>query len=327
MRFLASMANKAMIAMPEPKLFLLLSEIWSMTDPRDLRRVVEMAVEAERAGFDGVMIGEHVVSGPNSASDGVSQNPRAWLRRGNQPPAYPHPSSLPLLAAIAAATTRLRLLAAALLTPLRHPLLIAKEMATVDLLAQGRLIVLPSVSWQKDEYDSLGVPFAKRGAILDEQLEIWKRLWRDGSPISHQGEMFSFNDAYVEPGPWRSGGPPLWFGGRGLHPWLLRRAVRYGSGYWPVIPLTDEEMDRLRNAMTVAGRSMEGFELGTMLAGPPFKGADDLLDLDETLAPMGGLWEKGWANFLVKPSTFIDDDAQIGDFCRTVLAKTRALVT
>lgn len=311
--------------MSKPKMFLLLTEIWSMTDPRNLRRVVEMAVEAERAGFDGVMLGEHVVCGPNSNFLGEAENPRTWLRKGNQPPAYPHPSSLHLIAAIAAATSRIRLLAAALLTPLRHPLLIAKEMATVDLLSHGRFIALPSVSWQQEEYDALGVPFEKRGKILDEQLQIWERLWKAGSPISFEGEMFSFHDAYVEPGPWRPDGPQLWFGGRGLQPWLLRRAIRYGSGYWPVIPLNDEEMEQFRHGMAAAGRPMDSMEFGTMLSGPAFRGADDLLDLDETLAPMADLWTKGWTTFLVKPSTFIDDDAQIGDFCRDVLNRAERL--
>jgi len=311
--------------MQKPKIFLLLSEIWSMTDARDLPRVVELAVEAEKAGFDGVMVGEHIVSGANSAINGTPANPRDWLRVGNQPPMYPHPSSLHLLAAIAARTTTLRLLAAALLTPLRHPLTIAKEMATVDLLSRGRLTVLPSVSWQEEEYDALGVSFRKRGKILDEQLAIWEQLWTKGSPVSHDGEMFQFKDVYVEPTPYRPGGPNLWFGGRGLQPHLLRRAVRFGKGYWPVVPLTEEETGQLRAALEAAGRSFDDFEIGAMLSGTPFKEADDLLDLDEALKPIRPLWDRGVSTFLIKPSVFMDDDAGIGDFCREVVAKVAAI--
>lgn len=311
--------------MRKPKMFLLLSEIWSMTDPRDLPRVVELAVEAEKAGFDGVMVGEHVVSGPNSARNGTPANPRDWLRAGNQPSMYPHPSSLHLLAAIAARTTTVRLLAAALLTPLRHPLTIAKEMATVDLISRGRLIVLPSVSWQEEEYAALGVPFNKRGKILDEQLAIWEKLWTKGSPVSHDGQMFQFGETYVEPGPYRPGGPPLWFGGRGSQPHLLRRAVRYGKGYWPVVPLTVEETATLRSALVAAGRDPDDFEIGAMLSGTPFKGADDLLNLDEALAPVRSLWDRGVTTFLIKPSVFMDDDAGIGDFCRDVIAKVNEI--
>ena len=86
------------------KLWLILSEIWTMTDPRNLRRVVDLAVEAERAGIHGVMIGEHVVLGP-TPRPGEPANPRDWIKRGNQDPRYPHPSGTHLLAAIASATT------------------------------------------------------------------------------------------------------------------------------------------------------------------------------------------------------------------------------
>ena len=76
----------------------------------------------------------------------------------------PWPSSLVLLSAIAAATTRLRLAACAVIAPLRHPLLLARELGTLDLLSEGRLVVQPTVSWHRDEYEALGVPFRKRGA-------------------------------------------------------------------------------------------------------------------------------------------------------------------
>lgn len=70
----------------------------------------------------------------------------------------------------------------------------------------------PTVSWHRDEYDALGVPFTERGAILDEQLEVWAKAWR-GSPVNHDGERYSFGPIWMEPQPARTGGPPLWFGG------------------------------------------------------------------------------------------------------------------
>ncbi len=99
--------------------------------------LVRFAVEAEQAGFDAVMVSEHVVLGPGADSDGLPSNPRDYALPGNQDPATPWPSSLVLLSAVAAVTTRLRLVAGAIIPPLRHPLLVAKDLATLDLLSRG----------------------------------------------------------------------------------------------------------------------------------------------------------------------------------------------
>ena len=157
--------------MSAPRLVLVLSENWTLTPPRDLRALVEMAVIAEEAGFDAVMVSEHIVLGPAAGANGIMGNPRDYALPGNQDPAMPWPSSLVLLSAIAAATTRLRLAACAVIAPLRHPLLLARELGTLDLLSEGRLVVQPTVSWHRDEYAALGVPFGSRGALLDEHLD------------------------------------------------------------------------------------------------------------------------------------------------------------
>jgi probable F420-dependent oxidoreductase len=309
-----------------PKLYLILSEIWTMTDPRDLHRVVEYAAEAERAGFHGVMIGEHVVLGPSSAYKGLPDNPRDWLAAGNQDPRYPHPSGLHLLTAIASVTSKLRLMAGALLSPLRPPLLLAKELATIDLISQGRLIVIPGVSWQREEYEALNVPFGERGSILDEQLEIWERLWTNGSPVSYSGRHFQFSNIYVEPQPFRVGGPELWTGGRQFSPWAVRRAVRYSKGFFPVIAPSDEELAELGEAMSKAGRNLVDLELGAFLFGPPFRDSTGLLDLDAALRPAKDLYARGFSTFVIKPSQYIDDGAAVGDLCRTIIRKVEDLV-
>jgi probable F420-dependent oxidoreductase len=305
--------------MAAPKMYLILSEAWTMTDPRDLRRLVDYAVVAEETGFHGVMIGEHVVMGPGSAFRGAPKNARIWLRDGNQPPSYPHPSQLHLLSAMAAVTSTLRLMAAAVLSPLRHPLILAKELATVDLISRGRLIVLPGVSWQREEYAALGVQFEARGRILDEQLEIWEALWRDGSPVSYHGKHFDFTDISVEPQPYRPGGPEMWIGGAAFAPWTLRRAVRYGQGFFPVVPPTPDDLAELRAALAAAGRDPATFELGALLFGGRFEGPDDLLDINETLAPMEAMVAQGFTTFVVKPSAHIDDGDQLGDLCRDIM--------
>jgi alkanesulfonate monooxygenase SsuD/methylene tetrahydromethanopterin reductase-like flavin-dependent oxidoreductase (luciferase family) len=193
------------------RLILVLSENWTMTDARDLRGLVRMAVEAEDAGVDGVMVSEHVVLGPGADAEGTPANPRDYALPGNQDPTTPWPSSLLLLAAVAAETTRLRLAASAIIAPLRHPLLLAKDLATLDLLSEGRLVVQPTVSWHRPEYEALGVPFERRGALLDEHLAAWSALWR-GTPASFEGRHYRFSDVYLEPKPFRPDGPRLWFG-------------------------------------------------------------------------------------------------------------------
>ena len=132
---------------------------------------------------------------------GCTGEPARLRDAGNQDPATPWPAPLLLLAAIAAVTSRLRLVAGALIAPLRHPLLCAKELATLDLLSRGRLVVLPTVSWHRDEYAALGVRFDRRGDLLDEHLAVWRRVW-SGSPASFAGRYYRFRDVFVEPQPW-----------------------------------------------------------------------------------------------------------------------------
>ena len=226
-----------MTATEPPKLVLLLSENWAITSPRDLRGLVRMAVEAEDAGFDAVQVSEHVLLGPGSDSDGLlgELNPRDYVMPGNQDPATPWPSSIVLLSAIAAATTRLRLVAGAIIAPLRHPVLLAKELATLDLLSEGRLIVIPTVSWHRPEYEQLAVPWNVRGELLDEHLDAWRLLWQK-SPASFAGRHYQFEDVYLEPKPHRPDGPVLWFGGSSMHTRLLRRVVAHGGGSAPSRP-------------------------------------------------------------------------------------------
>src|SRR5437588_4221422 len=230
--------------MTPPKLILILSENRTLVPPHDLRSLVRIAVDAEDAGFDAVMVSEHVVLGPSSGAAGLPDNPRGYALPDNQDPRTPWPSSLLLLAAVAAATERLRLVAGAVIPPLRHPLLLAKQLATLDLLSEGRLVVQPTVSWHRQEYDALGVPFASRGRLLDEQLEIWRSLWAP-SPASWHGRAYHFDDVYLEPKPHRPEGPRLWFGGESLHPRLLARLVRHGHGFNPLGAPTDADLAAL----------------------------------------------------------------------------------
>jgi probable F420-dependent oxidoreductase len=302
-----------------PRLILVLSENWTLTSPRDLRSLVGISVEAEAAGVDAVMLSEHVVLGPASGADGIMGNPRDYAAPGNQDPATPWPDSLVLASAIAAATTRLRVALAAVIYPLRHPLLLAKQLATLDLLSEGRLVVQPTVSWHEQEYEALAVPFRQRGAMLDEQLEAMQVAWRD-TPAAYAGRHFRFSDVYLEPKPFRPDGPRMWFGGQSLHPALLRRLVRYGHGFHPFGSPTPDELERLRAAMAKAGRDIAELEMVGGIRGR-FADEQSVADLAEAAEAIPGQLAQGYTSICFKPSMFTDDIEQVGPLCRDLAAR------
>ncbi len=304
------------------RLVCILSENHTLVPPKDLRALVRMAVDAERAGFDAVMVSEHVVLGRGSDADGRPANRRDYALPGNQDPETPWPSSLLLLAAVAAVTDRIRLVAGAVIPPLRHPLLLAKELATLDVLSAGRLVVQPTVSWHRAEYEALGVPFETRGERLDEHLAAWETLWRPG-PATFQGQHYRFEDIHLEPKPFRADGPRLWFGGRRLHEAMLRRLVRHGHGFNPLGRPSDDDLDRLREAMAAAGRDPGELELVGGTRGR-FPDAVGVADLDEALDAIPGQVERGFTTICVKPSQFIDDPGEIPSLLERIVERVAA---
>ena len=263
---------------------MILSENWTLTSGRDLPELVRWAQVAEDTGFDAVMISEHVVLGPDASVNGVMGNPRDYAMPGNQDPEMPWPNSLLLLAAMASVTQHLRLVAGAIIAPLRHPLLLARELGTLDLISEGRLVVQPTVSWSKDEYDALGVDFHRRGKILDEQLEILALAWQ-GGPISYAGEHFQFDDISLSPGAYRPDGPRLWIGGQGVSRPVLRRLLRYGHGFHPVGPWSDDDLSKIADGMAEAGRDLAELEFigGTRAV---FPDDDSVADIGKAMEPI-----------------------------------------
>lgn len=310
---------------------LVLSENWTMHSggtPADLRTMVRWAQEAEDAGIDAVMVSEHVVLGPAAGAAGRMANPRDYAMPGNQDPDMPWPSSLLMLSAMAAVTERVRLAACAVISPLRHPLLLAKDFATLDALSGGRLVVQPTVSWHEEEYAALGVPFRERGARLDEQLEVWDAAWRasaTGAPLRHDGRFWSFDDVWVSPGPARSQGPAMWFGGQAMHPALLRRLARHGSGWHPLGRPSEQDRAALAEALAPTGRTPSDLELvgGVRTTFP----ADDACgSLPEALEAVPALVADGFTTLCVKPGQYTDDAAGMGAFCRELVRRSEALL-
>jgi probable F420-dependent oxidoreductase len=309
--------------MDPTRLVLILTENWTMTPRPTLDDLVTFAVEAEAAGIDSVMVSEHIVLGPSADAAGLPANPRDYALPGNQDPATLWPSPIVLLSAIAQATSRIRLVAGAIISPLRHPLTTAKDLATLDQLSGGRLVVLPTVSWHRDEYDALGVPFSRRGEILDEQLEVWAQVW-DHSPAAHAGTHYRFGDVWLEPKPARPGGPVLWFGGSTMHDRLLRRLVRYGAGFNPLGSPTDAELEQLREALVAAGRDPGELEYVGGTRGI-FPGPDAVADLDAALGTIPAQRRRGFTTICIKPSQFTDDTATVGAWCRRLVDRVSNL--
>jgi probable F420-dependent oxidoreductase len=308
-----------------PRLVLILSENWALTPPGNLAALVDMAAEAERAGFDAVMVSEHVVLGRGSDELGLPENPRDYALPGNQDPATAWPDPLVVLSGAAAATSTIRLVASSIIAPLRHPLLLAKQLASLDLLSRGRLVVQPTVSWHRSEYEALGVPFDQRGALLDEHLEAWRIAWRD-APASYEGAHYRFRDVFVEPKPFRAGGPPLWFGGQRVHDRLLRRLVEFGSGFNPLGRPSDEELGRIRAAMTAAGRDADELEMVGGTRGR-FPDASSIADLEEALAAIPEQVERGFTTICIKPSQFVEDPVEVASFCREVVERVAQITS
>lgn len=304
-------------------MLLILSENWTLTDGRNLDELVKWARIAEDHGFDSVMISEHIVLGPDASDKGVMANPRAYALPGNQDPFTPWPNSLMLLSAMAAVTSRIRLVAAAVLAPLRHPLLLARELGTLDLLSGGRLVVQPSVSWSRDEYAAMGVPFAQRGRILDEQLAVMDLVFRE-SPASHRGRYFEFDDIYLEPKAYRSDGPRMWFGGQTAHRSVVERLVRYGHGFHPLGEPSDADMRAINDAMAAAGRDAAELE---MVGGVRVEFPDDhsCADIGKAMDSIPEQLEKGFTTICVKPSMFIDDAGQLPAFCADVTRRAESM--
>ena len=306
-----------------PRLIMVLTENWTIMSARDLRALVRMAVEAEDAGVDAVMLSDHLVLGASAGAKGRPANPKDYAAPGNQDPATPWPDSVVLMSGIAAATTRLRVIAGAIIAPLRHPILLAHQLAALDLLSEGRLVVQPTVSWHEEEYAALGVPFRKRGKLLDEHLGAWNALWQD-TPASFDGEHYRFDEVYMEPKPYRPEGPRMWFGGIDISPFIVRRLVEHGHGFHPFGQPSYEAMAPIREGMAAAGRSLDDLEVVGGLR-PRFADTVSPADLDVAFEGIGPQLEAGYTSFCFNPSQYVDRVEDVPDLCRRAVARMAEL--
>lgn len=147
-------------------------------------------------------------------------------------------ATLDILLAISAFvhhSTRLTIGAGVVLLPLRNPVVLAKEIATLDVLSEGRIVLGIGAGGPPDSnpaaFQACGVRMSERGARTDEALEIMTKLWT-GRPVRHQGRFYRFEDITMEPRPAQRPHPPIWAGGASEP--MLRRAARWCDGFFPV---------------------------------------------------------------------------------------------
>jgi probable F420-dependent oxidoreductase len=173
------------------------------------------AAVVEDAGFDFLMVGDHVAATPDVTA------------------AYPGPfwEPLTLLGYLAGVTRRVELGTTVLVVPYREPLLTARSLAGLDQLSGGRLVVGVGVGWAGAEFAALGLDARHRGEITDEYLRALLALWSD-DVVSFAGRHVAFTDVDTRPRPHRAPHPPLWIGGNGAA--ARRRAVRFGQAWHPL---------------------------------------------------------------------------------------------
>jgi probable F420-dependent oxidoreductase len=182
--------------------------------PETAQRVVR-AVEA--AGFDSVWTGEHVVLPDPQAPPSPS------------PPQTPFLDPAVALTFAAAHSERLLLATGIVILPQRNPLVLAKEIASLDVLSGGRAVLGIGAGYLEPEFRALGIPFAGRGERTDEYLDAMRALWTQPKP-SFEGKLVSFRGIDAHPRPLRPGGPPIVVGV--ASPGALRRAVSRGNGWY-----------------------------------------------------------------------------------------------
>lgn len=176
--------------------------------------LVEIARAAEQAGYASVWTTDHVM-----------------MARGQDEPYGSILEAFVALTWAAAVTERVQLGTSVIVLPLRQPVLVAKQVASLDFLSGGRVILGVGAGWNEREFGFLGMPFDNRGKRFDEGIRLLRELWTSADP-HFEGEFNQFSNVLFNPKPARAGGPPIWLGGG--TPAALRRAARLCDGWQPV---------------------------------------------------------------------------------------------
>jgi probable F420-dependent oxidoreductase len=227
--------------------------------------VQHLAREIERIGYDELDMFDHVVMGyPIEGRTGLQY-----------PPQMPILEALVTLGFCAAVTSTIRLGTEVLVLPQRQPVLVAKQISTLDTLSGGRVRLGIGVGWQESEYDALGESFSDRGRRMDEAIRLLKACWSDAR-VDFAGDHYTLTAMGMEPKPPQGATLPIWIGGHS--PAALRRVGQFGDGWFAALvgnaTRLKEEMATVRAHAEGFGRDPNAIEFQAMLAPPPRQNDD-----------------------------------------------------
>ncbi len=224
----------------------------------DPANALELLQAAEEAGFESVWAVEHTVV-PEGYESAYPYSPDGKMAGGKTD--IPLPDPLIWLSWAASATTRIKLGTAILILPQHNPVIAAKQIATLDHLSGGRVLLGIGVGWLREEFEALGVPFAERGARTDEYIAAMRELWGAERP-SFSGKFVQFDGAQCRPRP-VGGSVPIIVGGHSQA--AARRAGRLGDGFFPARGQPHHLFDLARRTAEEQGRDPEAIELSASL--------------------------------------------------------------
>lgn len=279
----------------------------------DFGAVVDIARMADDAGIDQLVMPDHVIMGPRTDRYPFGKFP--------YPPDEPWFEPLTTLAAMAAATTRVRLGTGILIVPLRPAVLLAKTVATLDVLSRGRLDLGVGTGWQREEFEAEELDYEQRVRQMDDTLRACCALWTQPSPVAFESETVSFHDVWCEPRPVQATGVPLWFGGSATRA-TARRIAELGAGWLPIGVMPSDELgasiDVFRGALRDAGR--DPAELGVRAGLPVVTNDDRQVDMDATWARVPELAALGVTAVSLALGRFLRTRADIEPFFVEVAA-------
>lgn len=256
-----------------------------------------LGTAAEDGGFESVWAVEHVVV-PKGYE---SEYPYDKSGRMPGPEDSPIPDPLVWMTYMAAVTTTLNVGTGVLILPQRNPLVLAKQVASLDVLSGGRVLLGVGAGWLQEEFDAIGVPFEERGRRVDDHIGALRAAWGE-QPAGFEGEFTSFTDIYSQPRP-TNGSVPIVVGGHSKV--AARRAGRLGDGFFPGRG-RDEELVELisivRESAEEAGRDPDDVEIttgGAALLGP------------EPMAAVERYAGMGISRLVIPPLSF--NAAEVGD--------------